>query len=217
MFLRSKIVGLTLVAASATLGLGLLGCSSDTTTKNGASNSDLTVENDSKKQSLTGSFVRHSAIGGESTGYALETADGELIELDLATNDLEDLFEESATVRVDGHYAKISGVEIPARTVFVVEAVEKTDGDGPSQEVQKLDGTLRQVAAIGGESTGYALELEDGEKLVELDLSTHSFESSFADGVKAYVEGTFKTVKGVEIPSRSVLVVTVLETYSSAL
>ncbi len=67
-------------------------------------------------------------------------------------------------------------------------------------------GVLTRVMAVGGETTGTALTREDGT-VVELDLETHGFQARFVEGRRVEVAGTLRTVQGVEIPERSVLVV----------
>lgn len=75
-----------------------------------------------------------------------------------------------------------------------------------------MSGLLDRVAAIGGESTGYALILPTGES-VELDLITNNLDlrTFELEGGPVNVRGIYKTVLGIEIPSRQVLEVTSLE------
>jgi hypothetical protein len=81
--------------------------------------------------------------------------------------------------------------------------------DQPAQEDQiaTYQGSLQNLMAIGGETTGYGLQLADG-RIVELDLRTNGFENLFVDGARFEVTGRMTTVQGVEIPTRKVLVVT---------
>ena len=69
---------------------------------------------------LTGVF----AIGGESTGYALQDMFGHLIELDLAKNDLLKSFEAGKHVTLTGSFKEVHGVEIPVRKVLVVTKIQ---------------------------------------------------------------------------------------------
>lgn len=70
-------------------------------------------------------------------------------------------------------------------------------------------GTFTVLAAIGGETSSYGLRLKDGE-VIELDLATHGFAAEFAEGLRVEVTGRMVQVEGVEIPLRTVLVVTTL-------
>src|SRR5262245_9715586 len=67
-------------------------------------------------------------------------------------------------------------------------------------------GKLVTMFAIGSETTGTALQLNDG-RLIELDLSRNHLGSQFSEDKKATVVGKFETVIGIEIHSRQVLVV----------
>lgn len=69
-----------------------------------------------------------------------------------------------------------------------------------------LKGALVRIAAIGGESTGFGLLLTSGE-IIELALETTDLISSFEEDKDVVVTGVYKTVYGVEIPERQVLVV----------
>lgn len=75
-----------------------------------------------------------------------------------------------------------------------------------------LTGYLDQVMAIGGETTGTALVLASGET-IEIDLATNNLDRSLASilGTEVTVHGVYKTVTGVEIPTRRVLEVTSLD------
>lgn len=69
-----------------------------------------------------------------------------------------------------------------------------------------LDGTLVGIMAIGGETTGFALLTADGN-YVELDFATDALRAAFAEDKKVTIVGAYKTVRGVEIPTRQVFVV----------
>jgi hypothetical protein len=73
--------------------------------------------------SFKGQLMRRMGIGGESTGYALKTATGSTIEIDLAANGLEASFVEGKEVSVTGTFRTIVGVEIPSRKVLVVSKI----------------------------------------------------------------------------------------------
>ena len=70
---------------------------------------------------LSGNLVKLVAIGGETTGFGLEST----IELDLRTNYLEDRFMENANVSVVGSFKLVEGVETSKRYVFVVSKIEE--------------------------------------------------------------------------------------------
>ncbi len=77
---------------------------------------------------------------------------------------------------------------------------------GAGSEEQTVTGTMTRVMAIGGETTGWALVLESGTQ-VEVDLATNNLDhdAEAFDGQKLKVTGTYKTLRGVETPSRQVL------------
>lgn len=66
-------------------------------------------------------------IGGENTGFSLSMGGGKSIELDLVTNGLEKEYSEYLFVEVTGYFKDVTGVEIPNRTVFIVETIEEPD------------------------------------------------------------------------------------------
>lgn len=67
-------------------------------------------------------------------------------------------------------------------------------------------GTLIQVMAIGGETTGFAIKNEKGE-LVEVSFKNlKQFDSQALVGKQVQVDGVLKTFTGVEIFMREVLV-----------
>jgi hypothetical protein len=66
-------------------------------------------------------------IGGENTGFSLSMGGGKTIELDLVTNGLEKEYSEYLFVEVTGYFKEVEGVEIPTRTVFIVETIEEPD------------------------------------------------------------------------------------------
>lgn len=112
----------------------------------------------------------------------------------------------TVTVTVRGFQSRIDDVvvhnigEFGART-SVADLIDVT-----------VTGVLTQVAAIGGETTGFALYLADGT-LLEVDLATHDLDRLVLelDGAEVTVTGRYKTVAGVEIASRRVLEARTLE------
>lgn len=98
--------------------------------------------------------------------------------------------------------------------------VHNIDGLGTTTSVEALlvstsevtlTGYLDRVAAIGGESSGYALVLDNGD-VIELDLATNNLDHDTfqLEGQAIQVQGVYKTVVGVEIASRRVLEVSSL-------
>ena len=80
---------------------------------------------------LTGVFTRVMGAGGESTGLALQLADGRLVEIDLPTQVLQALPGPQAgldaldgqTLALTGLYETRTGVESPSRQVLVVQSL----------------------------------------------------------------------------------------------
>lgn len=71
----------------------------------------------------SGVLTRVVAMGGETTGTALTKNDGTRVEVDLQTNGLQARFVEGRTAEVTGTLQKVTGVEIPERTVLVVASL----------------------------------------------------------------------------------------------
>jgi hypothetical protein len=117
---------------------------------------------------------------------------------------------ETHSVIITDHRTRVCKDLVPSSII-----VEKTSSIGPTQKLFSSDnraltldtaeGTLVRMMAIGGESTGYGLQLENGS-LIELELSSDQI-PSFVEGQKVKVTGTHKTVRGIEIPVRQILVV----------
>lgn len=157
-------------------------------------------------QEFEGTLRAVAAIGGETTGHALETASGDLVELDLRTEGFVEQFRDGERARVAGYFKTVRGVEIPVREVLVVTRFESLEQDNA---LVKFSGSFVRIAGIGGESTGYGLDT--GNRIVELDLETNDFADAFRNNRRVQVRGYFKTVHGVEIPRREVLVVTAVQ------
>jgi hypothetical protein len=117
---------------------------------------------------------------------------------------------EANSVVITDHRARFCKDLVPSSIV-----VEKTYALGSIKKLFSLDnraltldtaeGTLTRMMAIGGESTGYGLQLNNGS-LIELELSADIL-PSFVEDQKVEVAGTFKTVRGIETHIRQVLVV----------
>lgn len=74
-------------------------------------------------QTYQGAFVAVAAIGAESTGHALQLADGTLVELDLVAHGLQARFSEGKRAEVTGRIKEVTGVETGTRKVLVVETL----------------------------------------------------------------------------------------------
>lgn len=81
----------------------------------------------------------------------------------------------------------------------------------PGAGAVTLTGVLDRAMGIGGESSGYALELPSGER-IELDLATHGLARDFHkhEGQKVTVSGQYKQVQGTEVPNRRLLEATII-------
>lgn len=79
--------------------------------------------------SVKGIMTRVMAVGGETTGFAVMTSNGDYVEIDLKTNGLHLRFEEfeERTVVVSGKMTKKTGVEIPVRNVLIAEDLRLID------------------------------------------------------------------------------------------
>jgi hypothetical protein len=104
--------------------------------------------------SLEGQFIRVQAIGSESTGFGLQTAAGDVVELDLRSNNLQDLFIENKAVKVNGIFHNVTGIEIPNRKVLVVSKIE--------EQVLSAEGTIIHEFLDG---CGFMIQLADGSRL----------------------------------------------------
>jgi hypothetical protein len=80
----------------------------------------------------------------------------------------------------------------------------------PPQEGQRItvSGTLHTgIVAIGGETTGYAIETADG-RMIELQLNrAQQQRANRLDGRQIEVTGRLTIVQGVERPDREVIIV----------
>ncbi len=97
------------------------------------------------------------------------------------------------------------------------ERLEKFAGQvlNENLEVLTYTGTLVADHAIGGETTGYGIEVSDqvGIRIIELDLETNGLQGLFhsLENLAVVVKGSFTIVSGVETGSRQVLVVSELK------
>jgi hypothetical protein len=72
------------------------------------------------EQRVVGVATRIMAIGAESTGLAVEDAQGELTEIDFMSPSMASVFVEGWTLELYGRFESVRGVEIPSRQVFFV-------------------------------------------------------------------------------------------------
>lgn len=117
------------------------------------------------------------------------------------------------TIEVIDHRRRICRDIVPARIILNeviapkhVRTLYSYDMKIAAIKTTSVSGTLLRLYAIGGESTGYGLQLADG-KIIELALESAELINSFVDGREAKVTGTYKYIQGVEIPQRQILVV----------
>ena len=104
--------------------------------------------------SFDGRFFEHAAIGGESTGYGLRTPNGSVIEVDLATNHLEDTFAVDKEVHIVGTIKNVAGIEIRNRKVLVATSV--------AGKAIAANGTIIKEMLDG---CGYMIRLDDNTLL----------------------------------------------------
>jgi len=114
-------------------------------------------------------------------------------------------------ITIRGLHSKIEDVVIHnIGQLGAATSVKDIVADG---QTVSLSGRLERVMAIGGETTGIIIILDDGSQ-VEVDLATNNLDRSLADDLDTLtfkITGTLKTIYGVEIPSRQVLVAETLE------
>jgi len=104
--------------------------------------------------------------------------------------------------------------QIIACLLFICIGAGLMPAADPAHDIKTFEGTLATgIMAIGGETTGTELTMKDGSK-IELDLGKDVKLGALADslnGKAVVVTGEFKTVQGVEIKERKVLVVETLK------
>jgi hypothetical protein len=174
---------------------------------------------------VTGKLVRAMAVGGGSTGWILElesavTFDSKPVNSILVSyrkaEQLEKL--ENARVRVTGKIARRHGVEEGEHLVLEVSSIKEakaTAQPAPAQPVfiQKIAvaGKLVRAMAIGGESTGWILELEstdtiDGKPVNSIQVSYRKTgELEKLENARVRVRGKITRRRGVETGEHLVL------------
>jgi hypothetical protein len=186
---------------------------------------------------VTGKLVRAMFIGGESTGWILElesavTFDGKPVNSILVsyrkTGKLEKF--ENERVSVTGKIAHRHGVEMGAHLVLDISSIEEAKATvqaAPTQPVslQKIavTGKLVRAMAIGGESTGWILELEsavtiDGKPVNSIQVSYRKTEKlEKLENARVRVTGQITHRHGVETGEQLVLdVSSIKETKATA-
>ena len=173
----------------------------------------------------TGKLVRAMAIGGGSIGWILElesavAIDGKPVNSILVsyrkTEQLEKL--ENARVSVTGKIAHRHGVEKGDHLVLDVSSIREakaTVQPAPAQTVstQKIAvaGKLVRAMAVGGESTGWILELEstttiDGKQVNSIQVSYRKTEQlEKLENARVMVTGKITRRHGVETGEHLVL------------
>jgi len=197
----------------------------------------LPAQSSEQNIAVTGKLVRAMAIGGESIGWILElesavTVDGKPVNSILVsyrkTGKLEKL--ENARVSVTGKIAHRHGVETGEHLVLDVSSIKEakaTAQPAPAQPVsiQKIGvaGKLVRAMAIGGESTGWILELEstttiDGKAMNSIQVSYRKTEQlEKLENARVRVTGKITHRQGVETGEHLVLdVSSIKETKATA-
>ena len=181
---------------------------------------------------VTGKLVRAMFIGGESTGWVLElesavTFDGKAVNSILVsyrkTEQLENL--ENARVRVTGKIAHRHEVGKGDHLVLDISSIKETKATAqpaPGQPAS-VTGKLVRAMAIGGESTGWVLELEsavtvDGKQVNSIQVSYRKTEQlGKLENARVRVTGKITHRHGVETGEHLVLdVSSIKETKATA-
>jgi hypothetical protein len=186
---------------------------------------------------VTGKLVRAMFIGGESTGWILElesavTFDGKAVNSILVsyrkTEQLEKL--ENARVRVTGKIAHRHEVGKGDHLVLDISSIKETKATaqpapGQPASIQNIavTGKLVRAMAIGGESTGWVLELEsavtvDGKQVNSIQVSYRKTEQlEKLENARVRVTGKITHRHGVETGEHLVLdVSSIKETKATA-
>ena len=186
---------------------------------------------------VTGKLVRAMFIGGESTGWILElesavTFDGKAVNSILVsyrkTEQLENL--ENARVRVTGKIAHRHEVGKGDHLVLDISSIKETKATaqpapGQPASIQNIavTGKLVRAMAIGGESTGWVLELEsavtvDGKQVNSIQVNYRKTEQlEKLENARVRVTGKITHRHGVETGEHLVLdVSSIKETKATA-
>ncbi len=185
----------------------------------------LPAQPSEQKIAATGKLVRAMAIGGESTGWILElesavTIDGKpwnsILVSYRKTGKLEKL--ENARVSVTGkieHRHEVEKGEHLVLDISSIKEAEATAQPAPAQPVslQKIamTGKLVRAMAIGGESTGWSLELESttiiaGKQVHSIQVSYRKTETlEKLENARVRVTGKITRRHGVETGEQLVL------------
>lgn len=115
----------------------------------------------------------------------------------------------SKTLLIICLFLAFTGCPAPDKKASGGQTQESSHVSNPGKSIT-VAGTLFRRFAIGGESTGTGLKLADGTS-IEIDLATNQLMPQFRDGLKVTISGTYKTVKGIEITERRILVVATIK------
>ncbi|MDB5037668.1 MAG: hypothetical protein JWQ35_1196 [Bacteriovoracaceae bacterium] len=149
------------------------------------------------------------AIGGETTGIGFETA-GTTVELVL-TKDVKQALSnvvDKTVIRISGKDTTLSGVETHDRPAIDVDSVTLFS------HYPTFQGVMKNVMAIGGETTGYVIAIKNQARRLELDLPKDLIENAkalIAKSAEVKVSGILEHYRGVEIPIRWIITVQSLE------
>jgi hypothetical protein len=141
------------------------------------------------------------AIGGETTGIGMETDTG-IVEL-VVSKDFKkraQAFDEKL-VQIRGKKTILTGVETGERPGMDVSQMTVYP------KLKKLRGTLVQDFAIGGETTGYRLVIDDDNSIELVFTKAQQTEAQKLFDKKVSVVGLKTKLKGIEIPSRPAIIV----------
>jgi hypothetical protein len=197
----------------------------------------LPAQPSEQKMAVTGKLVRAMAIGGGSIGWILElestvTIDGKPVNSILVSyrkiGKLEKF--ENERVSVTGKIAHRHGMEMGEHLVLDISSIkeaEATAQPAPAQPVslQKIavTGKLVRAMAIGGESTGWIVELEsttiiNGKQVNSIQVSYRKTEKlEKLENARVRVTGKITHRHGVETGEQLVLdVSSIKETKATA-
>jgi hypothetical protein len=191
----------------------------------------LSAQPSEQEIAVTGKLVRAMAIGGGSIGWILELESGVTFDSKPVNSILvsyrkaEQLDKlENARVRVTGKIARRHEVERGEHLVLEVSSIKEAKAtaqpaQGQPVSIQKITitGKLVRAMAIGGESTGWILELEstntiDGKPVHSIQVRYHKTEElEKLENARVRVTGKVTRRHGVETGEHLVLDVSLIK------
>jgi hypothetical protein len=115
---------------------------------------------------------------------------------------------ESWSITITDHRTRLCEDIVPAQIIVeetkdgmlgpITTQLYSSDA-APGEQELTVEGQLASVMGIGGESTGYAVQAQDGMYELVLDQGE---KNQFVDGKKARVKGTLTFLSGVETQNR---------------